>query len=133
MSAAITHPNSPSYASWSPERIYRYHENRKMKKYNSRIINVEKGSFTPLIYSTSGGWGPQAVAYHKRLAQLMAKKRNEEYANVISYMRTKIRFSILRSTLVAVKGERGKTSPMTKPLQSVCFNLIPEALSYESY
>ena len=87
-----------------------------MKKYNSRIINVEKGSFTPLIYSTSGGWGTQAAAYHKRLAQLLSKKRNEEYADVMGYMRTKIRFSILRSTLIAVRGERGRRSPKSDAL-----------------
>ena len=129
----VTHPNSPSYSSWPLERLYRYHEDRKMKKYNSRVINVEKGSFTPLIYSTSGGWGPQAAAYHKRLAQLLAKKRNEEYADVMCYMRTKIRFSILRSTLVAVRGERGKRPSKTDPILSVNFNLIPEAMNYECY
>ena len=129
----VTHPNSPSYSTWPLERLYRYHEDRKMKKYNSRVINVEKGSFTPLIYSTSGGWGPQAAAYHKRLAQLLSKKRNEEYADVMGYMRTKIRFSILRSTLIAVRGERGRRSPKSDALSSVDFNLIPEAMNYECY
>ena len=129
----VTHPNSPSYASWNLGRIYRYHEERKMKKYNSRILNVEKGSFTPLIYTTSGGWGPQAVSYHKRLAQLLSKKRNETYASVMNYMRTRIRFSILRSTLVAVRGERGKRPPTTKPLHTVSFNLVPEAMNYECF
>ena len=96
-------------------------------------LNVEKGSFTPLIYTTSGGWGPQAVSYHKRLAQLLSKKRNETYASVMNYMRTRIRFSILRSTLVAVRGERGKRPPTTKPLHTVSFNLVPEAMNYECF
>ena len=46
----VTHPNSPSYAHQTATQIYGLHEKRKMRKYNSRIIHVEKGSFTPLIY-----------------------------------------------------------------------------------
>ena len=35
---------------------------RKAKKepYNARIIQIEKGSFTPLIFSCTGGAGPKA-------------------------------------------------------------------------
>jgi hypothetical protein len=62
------------------KQIYQLHEARKMKKYNRRIIQVEKGTFTLLIYSTSGGWGPQASKYHKRLAEKLSEKRGEDYA-----------------------------------------------------
>ena len=113
--------------------IYRMAEKRKMRKYNSRILIVEKGSFTPLIYTTFGGWGPQATKYHKRLAELMSRKRNEDYPTIMSYMRTRIRFSILRSTLVAIRGERGRKTPETKPLSAMSFNLIPEAMAYECF
>ena len=129
----VTHPNSPSYQTQTSGQIYNLHEKRKMKKYNSRIINVEKGSFTPLIYTTYGGWGPQATRYHKRLAEQISKKRNEEYASIMNYMRTRVRFSILRSTLVAVRGERGKKPPTIKPLSSTSFNLIPDAMDYECF
>ena len=65
-----------------------------MKKYSSRILAVDKGSFTPLIYTTFGGWGPQATAYHKRLASLISNKRNEEYHHVMNHIRTRIRFAV---------------------------------------
>jgi len=102
-----------------------------MRKYNSRIITVERGSFSPLIYTTFGGMGPQATRYHKRLAELVARKRNEDYAHVISHMRTRIRFSVLRSVLVAIRGERGKRSPSSKPLSATSFNLIPNVPAYD--
>ena len=70
---------------------------------------MEGGSFTPLVYSTFGGWDPQAVKYHKRLAQMISNRKNENYNDVINHIRTRIRFSILKSVLVAVRGERGKT------------------------
>ena len=103
-----------------------------MNKYNERVLTVEKGSFTPLVYTTFGGWAPQAVRYHKRLAKLIANKRNEEYHHVINHIRTRIRFSLLRSVLIAIRGERGKKQPPSQPLASVSFNMIPEAVSYES-
>ncbi len=104
-----------------------------MRKYNARVITVERGSFTPLIYTTFGGWGPQATRYHKRLAEKIAAKRNEKYSHVLSHMRAKIRFSLLRSVLVAVRGERGKKTSQPKPLSSTAFNLVPSASSYECF
>ena len=104
-----------------------------MKKYNNRIIQVEKGTFTPLIYSTSGGWGPQATRYHKRLAEKLSHKRGEDYADIMCYMRTRIRFSILRSTLIAVRGERGKRQSYTLPVSVTSFNLIPTTMDYECF
>ena len=102
-----------------------------MRKYNQRVLTVEKGSFTPLVYTTFGGWGPLATRYHKRLAEKIATRKNEEYRDVISHMRTRIRFSILRSTLIAVRGKRGKKQ-FSKSFADTSFNLIPGAQSYES-
>ena len=129
----VLHPNAPSYISTGMGQLYRRHEQEKMGKYNSRVITVERGSFTPLIYTTFGGWGPQATRYHKRLAEKIAHKRNEKYSDVLCHMRVKLRFSLLRSVLIAVRGERGKKQPSSKPLSSTSFNLVPDAVDYESF
>ena len=50
----------------------------------------------------------------------------------MNYIRTRIRFSLLRSVLVAVRGERGKKSGVPDPISSVSFNMVPEAMHYES-
>ena len=129
----VLHPNAPSYRTTDPCQLYRTMERKKMVKYNNRVLTVERGSFTPLIYTTFGGWGPQSTRYHKRLAEKIARKRNEEYRHVLSHMRTRVRFSLLRSTLVAIRGERGKKQAAAKPFASIAFNLIPDALGYESF
>ena len=127
----VIHPNAPSYKDTTPTALYRTHEKEKMRKYASRILTVDKGSFTPLIYTTFGGWGPQATVYHKKLASLIARKGNEDYTHVINHIRTRIRFSLLRSVLVAVRGERGKKQGASQPISSVSFNMIPDAMHYE--
>ena len=129
----VLHPNAPSYMDTPLASLYKTQENEKMRKYNSRIITVERGTFTPLVYSTFGGCGPQAKRYHKRLAELISGKRNEEYHYVVSHIRTRLRFSLLRSVLVALRGERGKRTATTQPLSSTSFNMIPEAMDYECF
>ena len=115
------------------DKLYKFHEQEKMGKYNSRVISVERGSFTPRVYSTFGGWGPQATRYHKRLAEKIASKRNESYSHVLNHMRARVRFSLLRSVLVSLRGERGRKQPSAKPLSSVSFNLVPGVRDYESF
>ena len=41
----------------SSDACYRRHEREKRRAYEQRILEVEHGTFTPLVLSTSGGWG----------------------------------------------------------------------------
>ena len=95
------------------------------------MCQVEKGTFDPLVFSTTGGMGPRATEFLKRLAHLLADKRNEKYAHVMGFLRTKLRFSLLRSVLIAIRGERGKPSAKEPYLGIVPFNMIPERDSYD--
>ena len=99
---------------------------------NDRILQVEKGSFSPLIFTTTGGMGPECTKYHKRVAELLSNKRGESYADVMNFIRTRIRFALLRSTLIAVRGERGKRRRgVGEALSDLSLNLVPEQNSYE--
>ena len=112
-------------------QLYTRHEKEKKRDYNNRVLQVEKGSFAPLILSTTGGMGPESTKFHKRLAELIATKRGEEYSHVVSHIRTRLRFALLRCTLVAIRGERGRQRRRESPLSDVSFNLVPERDSYE--
>ena len=127
----VMHINSPSYMNKTPEQLYIQHEQEKKRTYNHRIIDVEKGTFSPLVFSTTGGMGPESARFHKRLAELVSLKRGESYSDTMNFIRTRLRISLLRSTLIAVRGERGKGKRNYTPLQDVSFNLIPERESYE--
>ena len=129
----VLHPNAPSYMSTPMSKLYDNHEKEKIKKYNSRVITVERGTFTPLVYTTFGGWGPQAQRYHKRLAQLISKKRNEDYHHVINHIRVRVRFALLRSVLIAIRGERGRGSKPAQPIGATSFNMVPETMHYECF
>ena len=51
----ICHPNADSYWDMDPYQIYRQHETEKKRQYSSRILEVEQATFTPLVFSTTGG------------------------------------------------------------------------------
>ena len=127
----VMHPNSPTYIEKTPEQIYLQHEREKKRTYNDRVLQVEKGSFTPLIFSTTGGMGPESTKYHKRIAELISIKRGESYSDVMSYIRTRIRFALLKCTLIAVRGERGRRRSGISSLSDLSLNLVPEHATYE--
>ncbi len=128
----VFHPNAPTYKDQSINELYALHEKQKISAYQNRVLQVEKASFTPLVYSTNGGMGKQASAFHKRVAQLLSEKTKETYSDIMNCMRTKLSYAMLRSTLVSVRGARGKyAKSYQSPLSSISFNLIPQAQDYE--
>ena len=50
-------------------------ERDKIRKYSERITNVEQGTFTPLVFTSTGGMARQSQIFYKRMSELMAEKR----------------------------------------------------------
>ena len=100
----VTYPNAESHRHKSLQQLYKENENEKKRQYNDRIINCEKATFTPLVFTTTGGMGPECQKLNKRLAELIAKKK-ESYSHVIGHIRAKLRFALLRRVLVAIRGK----------------------------
>ena len=113
------------------DRLYRKHEQEKFALYGERVRQVEKGSFEPLVFLTTGGMGPRCTATVHKIAHMIADKRQEHYPDIMSFMRTKLRFSLLRSVLIAIRGERGRSSAREPHLGHVAFNLVPTMKSYD--
>jgi hypothetical protein len=102
----VTNTNTPCQANLSSEQIYKQHENEKKRQYNDRIMNVEHGTFTPLIFSVNGGAGPEATKFHKHIADLISRKTSDPYSKVMAWIRCKLSFIILRACLTCVRGSR---------------------------
>ena len=128
----VTHPNCLSNVFKPLDTIFKEHEHLKKKEYEQRVLQTEKGSFVPLVFSTLGGMGPACESLNKRLARMISEKKNELYAHTIGHIRTRLRFSLLRGTLASLTGDRGK--PRAKGddnLYNISLNLIPNIRSYE--
>ena len=77
-----------------------------------------------------GGMAKECTKYHKKLAELLSSKTGEEYSKVVNFMRTRLRFTLLKSTLIAIRGDRGKARK-AKAISELCFNTMPDIPSYE--
>ena len=107
----VCHPNAVSYRELEPQQIYRIHENEKKRLYSKRVLDIEHGTFTPLVFTTTGGMGKECLMYHSRLAQLIAIKKGEQYAKTISWIRTRTSFALWRAALVFLRGSRTRRVP----------------------
>ena len=102
----VTNTNCASQEKTTTSKILKAHENQKKRKYNDRIMNIEHGTFTPLIFTVNGSAGPEAEVFHKHIADRIAEKTGEKYAKVITMIRCKITFIILRACLACLRGSR---------------------------
>ena len=104
----VFHPGAQSNQTKTVEEAFKKHEEEKKRTYNRRILEVEKATFTPLVYSTLGGMGQESEKFSKRVASLIATKRGIPYSECVSFLRKRVSFCLLRTVLVALRGYRGR-------------------------
>ena len=102
----VFHPQAQSNACKSIPAMYTNHEQEKKRHYNSRVINIEKGTFNPLVFSTSGGAGHEASQFMKTIAQNIVENTNQQYSHVMAFVRRRYRFALLRTCIIALRGYR---------------------------
>ena len=69
-------------------------------------MEVEHGTFTPIIFTVKGAMGPECHAFHKTLAGKISEKTGERYEEVTRMIRIKLSFLIIKSALTCVRGSR---------------------------
>ena len=102
----VFNPLAPSNSRSSLNTTYRHQESLKRRSYEQRVREVEHGSFTPLVFSATGGMAPAATIAFKRLASLLADKRRQTYNKTISWLRCSLSFSLVRSAVSCLRGAR---------------------------
>ena len=110
-----------------PADMYKSNQNEKRREYGPRLTQVEKaGGFIPAILSTSGGIGKECDI--PRIAERIALKRKEKYSDVVAFIRRRVRFDLLRTCVISLRGYR-KPSNNTS-IESLDFNLRKVASVY---
>ena len=111
----IFDPMAPSHRNQSLQSVHEKNENEKMRNYGDRIRKVEHGSFTPLVFTTSGGMSHQTKIFFNRVAELMAEKKREPKGFFTAWFRTRLSFSLVRSALLCLRGTRSSKKNLVKP------------------
>ena len=56
-------------------KIHQSHENEKKRKYAQRVLEVEHGTVTHLVFSCFGGMGKECHEFYQRLDEILVDKR----------------------------------------------------------
>ena len=104
-------PNAKRYSKQSLKQCYAINETEKKRHYNERILKVDQGSFTPLVFTISGGMAHECRIFFSRLAQMISVKRNLQQSIVVNWIRRKINFALIRSMLMCLRGSRSIRKP----------------------
>ena len=75
--------------------------------YNTRIMEVDQHSFTPLVFTVAEGIESEGRAFYSWPATLLSLKKVIEKSKVTSWIPSKVNFALLRSML-CLRGSRQK-------------------------
>ena len=79
---------------------------KKKRIYERRILEFEHATFTPLVFSVSGGMARECSVFYKRLVSMVADKRGESYNETLRWLRCSLSFMLLRSSIQCIRGAR---------------------------
>ena len=102
----VTNPDCDSQRNKSIKSILGDHETKKKCHYNKRVMEVEHGTFTPLVFTSTGVMSHECSVFHKALATKISEKRGERYEIIMRYLRVKLSFLAVKSTLLCLRGSR---------------------------
>ena len=83
LAVTVFNLHAPTNINVQLSACYRQHKRVKKRAYEQRCREIEHGSFTPLIMSTTGGLRNEVTTFYKKLASLQASKWNQPYSNII--------------------------------------------------
>ena len=106
MDVRVFDPNACRYLKSSLTQCYVNNEKEKKRQYNERVLEIEHGCFTPLVFSIYGGMGREGRTFYNRLADILAEKRKVKKSITTNWIRTKISFALLKTCLLCLRGSR---------------------------
>ena len=118
----VFNANAQSNISSNIEETFSHHEREKARQYSDRIVNVEHGSFTPLIFSTHGDYSQLTSRFIYQLAKLISQKRNICFSESKSWLNSKLSNLVARLTILCIRGSRKIRPPNTEDISIAVSN-----------
>ena len=114
----VFNPNAQSYRRSSLESCYKCKEKKKWA-HEQRILDVEHGTFTLLVFSTSGGMEKLAQTVYACLGHLLSIKQQTRYAATMELIWYKISFSLMRAAITCLRGAQSSANHESRTCDSV--------------
>ena len=81
------------------------HEKKRSYK-GMEVLQVDHGTFTALVFSIYGNMRREFNMFYSLLSQLTSDKRNLSKSITMNWIRTKVCFELLKSSLLCLRGSR---------------------------
>ena len=102
----VFNPLAQVYQNQTLKAAHKSNENGKKRAYNERVQNVEHGTFTPLVFTCFGGMSVECTKFYNRISDMIAEKRNISGSLARNWVRTKLCFSLLKTTNLCLRGSK---------------------------
>ena len=102
----VFNPLASKYGKTKVSKAFEMNEKEKKRQYNQRVLDIEHGCFTPLVFNAMGGMARECTVFFRRLSSLLADKRKEEYSVMATWVRRKLSFALMRSVTMCLRGSR---------------------------
>ena len=102
----VFNPFAKTHFNTKLESAFDRNETSKKSEYNERVINIEHGSFTPVVLSAYGGFGRETSRFISALISKISERHDLQLSSVANYIRTKISFELVRSQVMCIRGSR---------------------------
>ena len=102
----VFNPLAKRHVSQNLNKCFESNEREKKRAYNERVLEIEHGTFTPLVFAATGGTGRECSKFISRLAEMIASKQNKNYSEVITWMRRKMSIGLCKAVGICLRGSR---------------------------
>ena len=102
----VFEPNACRYRNKSLQQCHVINEQKKKQAYNERILQVDHRTFTLLGFSINDNMGRECQEFYSRLVQLISEKRDLPQWISSNWIRTKVCFGLLKSSLLCLRALR---------------------------
>ena len=119
----VFNPFAKSHLNQKLDTAFKSNENEKKRVYNQRVIEIEHGSFSPLVFTPYGGTGREAERFMTEVAQKLAERKNMTYNTIIHWLRSKLSFNLLKSDVSCLRESR-RSKSVRQIKDSFCILII---------
>ena len=99
-------PQRLQFSQQIPEGVPCLNKQEKKRAYNERILQIDHGAFTPLVFSINVSMGREYQKFYSRLAQMISEKRELPQLFSSNWIWTRVCFWSLKSSLLCLRGLR---------------------------
>ena len=117
----VTHPRSDLVSAQQVRQQLIKNEREKKRQYAERINTIDRGVFTPLVFSTNGMLGRECSMCLKALVEAIVTKNIDlSYSQVMHHLRCKLSICLLRRSITCLRGCRASFRKQRKNFLAEC-------------